>query len=424
MKAECKRVLLASVIDLGDKMTTIDLSDLDFWAKPRSEWDRTFAALRAADEPVFCPRDDGPGFYAITRYDQIAEASRNSQAFSSEPVAVGLDDPPPEVSGLLGSMMSMDDPRHARLRRIVARAFTPRMIARATDDVARLATEIVDALVQRGPCDFVAEVATPMPLEIVCRMMGVPESAKPGVVEATNALIAGLGDPDYRYPGGKPRAAVLVDSARFMHELMGELARDRRANPADDIVTAMVRGDVDGEALSDADLGKFFVLLVVAGNETTRNALSHALALFTDHPEQRDLLVSDLDERMPAAIEEVVRYATPVNWMRRTATRDVDLVGHRFRAGDRLIMYYVSANRDETVFVDPYRFTITRNPNPHLGFGSRGPHFCLGAHLARREIAVMLRELFTRVPDIHATAEPVRQRTSFINGVLELPCAF
>ena len=405
-------------------MTTIDLSDLDFWARPRSEWDRTFAALRAADEPVFCPREDGPGFYAITRYDQIAEASRNPQLFSSEPVAVGLDDPPPEVAELLGSMLSLDDPRHAQLRRIVARAFTPRMIAKAADDVSRLATEIVDSLVRRGPCDFVAEVATPMPLEIVCRMMGVPHSVRPEVVEATNALIGAFGDPGHQDPGGKPRSAVLADNARFLHELMRELARHRREKPADDLITAMVGGDVSGEALSDTDLGKFFVLLVVAGNETTRNALSHALTLFTDHPEQRDLLLADLDERMPAAIEEVIRYATPVNWMRRTVVRDTELLGHSYRAGDRLIMYYVSANRDETVFVDPYRFNIMRNPNPHLGFGSRGPHFCLGAHLARREIGLMLRELFLRVPDIHATAEPVRQRASFVNGVLELPCAF
>ncbi|TWG07962.1 cytochrome P450 [Saccharopolyspora dendranthemae] len=404
--------------------TTIDLSDLDFWARPRREWDKTFAALRAADEPVFCPREDGPGFYAITRYDQIAEASRNPQLFSSEPIAVGLDDPPPEVAALLGSMLSLDDPRHAQLRRIVARAFTPRMISKAAEDVSTLATEIVDSLVLRGPCDFVAEVAMPMPLEIVCRMMGVPDSVRPEVVEATNALIGALGDPDHQDPGGKPRSAVLADNARFLHELMRELARHRREKPADDIITAMVAGDVSGEALSDADLGKFFVLLVVAGNETTRNALSHALTLFTDHPEQRDLLLADLDERMPAAIEEVIRYATPVNWMRRTVARDTELLGHAYREGDRLIMYYVSANRDETVFVDPYRFNIMRNPNPHLGFGSRGPHFCLGAHLARREISLMLRELFIRVPDIHATAEPVRQRASFVNGVLELPCAF
>ncbi|SFS73400.1 cytochrome P450 [Saccharopolyspora flava] len=405
-------------------MTAVDLSDLDFWAQPRSEWDRVFAAMRAADEPVHCPLDDGPGFYALTRYDQVAEVSRNPQVFSSEPVAVGLDDPPPEVTELLGSMLSTDDPRHARLRRIVARAFTPRMVAKASDDVALLATEIVDALVERGPCDFVSQVAMPMPLEIVCRMMGVPASARPEVVTATNDLIAAVGDPDHEDPCGRPRPTVLLDSARYMHELMSELATDRRANPTDDVVTAMVQGDVDGEALSDLELVKLFVLLVVAGNETTRNALSHALTLFTEHPDQRDLVLADLDERLPAAIEEVLRYATPVNWMRRTVKHDVDLLGQRYRTGDRMIMYYVSANRDETVFVDPYRFNVLRNPNPHLGFGSRGPHFCLGAHLARREIGLMLRELFTRVPDIHATGEPVRQRTSFVNGVMELPCAF
>ncbi|GAA2341614.1 methyl-branched lipid omega-hydroxylase Cyp124 [Saccharopolyspora halophila] len=405
-------------------MTTPDLTDLDFWAQPRAELDKAFAQLRASGEPLFCPREDGPGFYALTGYDEIAEVSRNPRVFSSEPAAVGLDDPPPEVDDLLGSMINMDDPRHARMRRIVARGFTPRMIDRIAEDVARLSTEIVDSLIEKGPCDFVTEVAMPMPLEIVCSMMGVPESARPGVVEATNALMSAVGDPDYVAPDGKDRTSTLVESATHMHRLLGELAEQRRKRPADDIVTQLVNGDVDGEALSDSDLGKFFVLLVVAGNETTRNALSHALALFTEHPEQRELLLSDVDGRMPTAVEEVLRYATPVNWMRRTVAQEVELHGTTYRPGDRLIMYYVSANRDESVFADPYRFDITRDPNPHLGFGSRGPHFCLGAHLARREISLLLRELFTRLPDIHATAEPVRQRSSFVHGVEQLPCAF
>jgi cytochrome P450 len=321
-------------------------------------------------------------------------------------------------------MIILDDPRHARLRRIVSRAFTRRMIQKAEDDVARLATGIVDALAERGPCDFVTEVAMPMPLKIICSMMGIPESVHADVIGATDVLIQAIGDPEYVPPPGKDRGTLLVEQFTYLHGLMGDLARHRRERPADDMVTALVTANVDGESLSDSDLGKFFTLLVVAGNETTRNALSHALALFTSHPGQRDLLLADLDQRLPAAIEEVVRYATPVNWMRRNVTRDVDLLGHTYRAGDRVVMYYVSANRDESVFADPYGFDITRSPNPHLGFGAPGPHFCLGAHLARREISVMLRELFTRLPGLHATAEPVRQDTSFVNGIKTLPCAF
>ena len=402
----------------------VDLADLDLWMRPRGEQDALFASLRAADGPVFCPRPDGTGFYAVTRHDQILEASRNPEVFSSEPTSTGLEDPPPALAEYIGSMISLDDPRHARLRRIVSRAFTPRMIQTAVGDVGRLATEIVGRLAERGPCDFVAEVATPMPLQIICSMMGIPDAERRGVVEATDVLIQSLADPGYQPPDGRDRVSVLVEYIGRLHALMGELGRLRREHPADDMITALVTADVDGESLSDQDLGRFFTLLVVAGNETTRNALSHALALFTDHPDQRDLLLADLDARLPAAAEEVVRYATPVTWMRRTLTRDAELLGHFYQAGDRVVMYYVSANRDERVFADPYRFDITRSPNPHLGFGAPGPHFCLGAHLARREITVMLRELFTRLPDLHATAEPTRQRTSFVNGISALPCAF
>ena len=403
---------------------TIDLSSREFWAQPYTGRDKVFASLREAAEPVFCPRSDGPGFYALTRYDQVVEASRNPQVFSSEPTSVGLDDPPPAARELTGSMISLDDPRHARLRRIVSRAFTRRMIRKAEDDVARLATGIVDALIERGPCDFVTEVAMPMPLKIICLMMGIPESAHAEVVEATNLLIQAVGDPDYVSPQGQDAGTVLVEQFTYLHALMGDLARHRREHPADDMVTSLVTANVDGEALDERDLGRFFALLVIAGNETTRNALSHALALFTSHPGQRDILLADLDRHLPTAVEEVVRYATPVNWMRRNVTRDVDLGGHTYRAGDRVVMYYVSANRDENVFTDPSRFDITRSPNPHVGFGAPGPHFCLGAHLARREITVMLRELLTRLPDIHAAADPAPQGSSFVNGITSLPCAF
>jgi methyl-branched lipid omega-hydroxylase len=403
---------------------TVDLSDLEFWAQSAEQRDKAFESLRASDKRVYCPRGDGPGFYPLTRYGQVVEASRNPRVFSSEPTANSLDDPPPAVQALLGSMLSLDDPRHARLRRIVARGFTPRMIQKTEADVAALASGIVDAFIDHGPGDFVTELALPLPLEIICSMMGVPHEARPDVVAATDALIQAFGDPEYTSPDGKDRATVLAEQLTTLQALAAELARERRIRPADDLVTALVTADADGEALSDTDVGKFFVLLVSAGNETTRNALSHALALFTEHPDQRDLLLADLDERLPGAVEEVLRYATPVTWMRRTVKTDVDLLGQTYHAGDRVIMYYISANRDESVFTDPYSFDITRSPNPHVGFGAPGPHFCLGAHLARREITVMLRELFTRLPGIHATAPPVRQRASFVNAITSLPCAF
>lgn len=399
------------------------LSSLDFWATPQVERDELFAALRAAEGPVFCPLADGPGFYALTRYEQVAEASRNPGVFSSEPTAVGLVDPPPQIAEYSGSMISMDDPRHARLRRIVSRSFTPRLVERVTGDVASLARRIVDDLAERGPCDFVENVAMPMPLQIICSMMGIPDSAYDDVIDATNLILA-VGDPDYVSADGRDRPTVLAEKFSYLHELMADLGRLRRENPSDDLVSALTHANVDGEALDDRDLGRFFSLLVIAGNETTRNALSHALALLTEHPDQRSLLLADVDGRLPAAVEEIVRYATPVTWMRRTLSRDHELQGHVYRTGDRVILYYNSANRDENVFKDPYAFDITRTPNPHVGFGAPGPHFCLGAHLARREVTVLLRELYTRLPNLHATVPPVRQRTSFINGIKSLPCAF
>jgi cytochrome P450 len=407
----------------------VHLADLGFWVRSQAERDEVFARLRASDGPVLVPESrepDGtllPAFYALTRYDQVTEVSRDPRTFSSEPTAVSMDDPAPEVRDLIGSMISMDDPRHARLRRIVSRAFTPRVVQRLESDVAAFASAIVDDLVERGPCDFVTDVATPLPLRIICSMMGVPDSEYDSVIEATN-LIAALGDPGYTGPGGENRSAVMLEKLSYLHGLMHRLAAERRARPTGDLVTRLVVADVDGEALTDQELAKFFVLLIVAGNETTRNAIAHGLALLTEHPGQRALLLEDLPGRLPGAVEEIVRYATPVTWMRRTLTRDAELLGHTYRAGDRVILYYNSANRDEAVFADPHAFDITRSPNPHVGFGGPGPHFCLGAHLARREITVMLRELLTRLPGIHATAEPVRLRTSFVNGLVSLPCAF
>ncbi len=398
------------------------LASLDFWAESHAERDALFAALRAADEPVYCPVPGESGFYALTRYGQVTEASRNPQVFSSQPTAVSLVDPP-QTADYTGSMISLDDPRHARLRRIVSRSFTPRLVERVAGDVAVLARRIVDDLEERGPCDFVEHVATPMPLQIICSMMGIPDSEYDEVIDATNLILA-LGDPDHDAPDGRHRTAILAEKFSYLHQLMADLGRARREEPADDLVTALTHANVDGEALTEKELGRFFSLLVVAGNETTRNALSHALVLLTEHPDQRDALLADLEGRLPGAVEEIVRYATPVTWMRRTLTRDYELEGHLYRSGDRVVLYYNSANRDESVFRDPYAFDITRSPNPHVGFGAPGPHFCLGAHLARREITVMLRELYTRLPDLHATEAPIRQRSSFINGIKSVSCAF
>ncbi|WP_255353908.1 cytochrome P450 [Frankia sp. BMG5.23] len=236
--------------------------------------------------------------------------------------------------------------------------------------------------------------------------------------------------PDRQHrPGLRPahprhHRTLTVRKYRQLHALMHQLAEERRQDPRDDLITRLINANVDGDHLTRDELGKFFTLLIVAGAETARNALSHALALLTEHPEQRSTLLGDLPGRLPGAVEEVIRYATPTTWMRRTLVRPAELSGNVYQPGDRVVMFYNSANRDAAVFDAPDRFDITRDPNPHLGFGGPGPHWCLGAHLARHEITIMLKELLTRLPNVHVSGPAVRQRSSFSNGIKELPCSF
>ena len=251
-------------------------------------------------------------------------------------------------------------------------------------------------------------------------MMGVPESHYERVFHLSNIVLS-MGDPEY-VPEGEDIFTAVLEAGAELAALVQDLGAQRREHPTDDLTSALVHASVDGEHLDQSELGSFFILLVVAGNETTRNALSHALDLLTRHPEQRRIWMDDPERVTPSAVEEIVRWASPVVWMRRTATRDATLGGRPVRDGDKLLLFYNSANRDEDVFADPDRFDVRRSPNNHVGFGGPGPHHCLGAHLARREISIMWRELFRRMPDIEATAEPARLRSSFINGIKHLPC--
>jgi methyl-branched lipid omega-hydroxylase len=295
------------------------------------------------------------------------------------------------------------------------------MLKKVEDDVARAAKAIVDEVLRDGGGDFVTQVAARLPLKVICDMMGIPESAYDEIFLRSNEILGGA-DPEY-HSQDDPNKVVerLLMAGGSLHALVSELGASRRANPTDDLTSALVNASVDGEQLNDSELGSFFILLVVAGNETTRNAIAHGLDLLSQNPEQRALLMSDLDARLPGAVEEIVRVASPVVWMRRTATKATSLRGQQFEEGDKFILYYWSANRDDEVFTNPFAFDITRSPNPHVGFGGPGPHFCLGAHLARREITVMLRELLTRVPNVRATGEADRLRSSFINGIKHLP---
>ena len=295
-------------------------------------------------------------------------------------------------------MINMDAPRHTKLRLIVNRGFTPRMINQLEDYVTGLAAKIIDQVAPKGEIDFVEEVAARLPLDIICQMMGIPEEDEKFIFERTNVVLGGT-DPEY---GGTIEGSFTAGWELW--EYGQKLGEDRLANPRDDITTALMQAEVEGERLTAAEFGSFFVLLVVAGNETTRNAISHGLLELTRHPDQRKILLDDFDGTIDTAVEEIVRWATPVIHFRRTATQDVELRGETIKAGDKVVLWYNSANRDEDFWGDPYRFDIRRTPNEHVGFGAGGPHFCLGANLARREIKVMMTELFKRLPDIEATA--------------------
>jgi methyl-branched lipid omega-hydroxylase len=402
----------------------IDLSDPEFWALPEEEREGAFALLRR-EQPIsfhaergYGPFPAGPGYWALTRHQDVLDASRQPELFCSGKGS-NIGDMPEAFLEFFGSMINMDDPRHARMRRIVSKGFTPRHLAGLQESVEERAKVIVDDLIEKERVDFVTEVAATLPLAIICDMMGIPESQHEFVFDRTN-IILGAGDPEYVSDINEVVGALLTAGSE-LNQLVIELGAERRANPTDDLTSALVNADVDGELLDDTELGSFFVLLVVAGNETTRNAISHGMHQLTVNPDQKAAWLADIEGVAPTAVEEIVRWASPVIHFRRTVTRDGARLGDReFTEGEKVVLFHNSSNRDETVFDDPYRFDVTRDPNPHTGFGGPGPHFCLGAHLARREITVMFRELLTRVPDIAAVGEPDRLMSNFIHGIKHL----
>ena len=406
----------------------IDLSDPTFWARPLPEREGAFMTLREQDpigffdEPVLSEiTPPGPGYYALTRHADVVAASKQSAVFCSGQ-GTNIPDMPVEFNEFLGSMINMDDPKHARLRRIVSRGFTPRQLDAMKGDVVGIAEGIVDDVIERGSGDFVTDVAAVLPLRVIVDMMGIPRSQERFIFDRTNVIL-GLGDAEY-VPDQTESGIMgaLLTAAQDLSLLITELAEERVKDPKDDLVTALVTAEVDGETLTPSEMASFFILLVVAGNETTRNAIAHGLLALTDHPDQKARWQADFDGLAATAVEEIVRWATPVVHFRRTVTEDGVRIGDQeLRTGDKVVLWYGSANRDDAVFDDPFRFDVGRTPNDHVGFGGPGPHFCLGAHLARREITVMFRELFRRMPDLHAAGEPARLQSNFINGIKHLP---
>jgi len=329
-----------------------------------------------------------------------------------------------EALEFFGSFINMDDPRHARQRGIVARSFTPRRLQGVLDSVETICTEVIDGFCEKGEVDLVEVMSQPFPLLIICDMMGIPRSEFDTVLRATNVIL-GSGDPEYI--GDRDFMSALFEAGIELTTLMNELAQERRANPTEDLTSQLVHNDLGEELLAPEEIAPFFILLAVAGNDTTRTAISHGMNLLARHPDQRKIWQDDLDAVTPTAVEEIVRMASPVTFMRRTATGEVSLSGHQFHEGDKVVMFYGAANRDPREFDQPEQFDVLRTPNNHVGFGGPGPHFCLGAHLARRETAVAFRQLLTRLPDIEVVGDAVPLQTigiPLVGGIKRLPVRF
>ena len=373
----------------------INPASFDFWL--RDDVEGALAKLRH-ERPVAWHQhpDSGKGFWSITRFDDVAAATRDWDTFSSAyGIQVMTDPEDMQYMGAIRSMISTDPPKHTNLRSVVNRGFTPKMIAKAEGAVRERARRIVDTIAPKGEAEFVTEL-----------------------LDLTNRLLAG-GDKEF---GGTRES--LLQAAGELRDYGLWLGRKRLEHPENDLTTTLVHAEVDGEAMPPEDLGPFFLLLIAAGNETTRTAISQGMWAFTRFPHEKRKWKADLDGLSASAVEEIIRWASPVMHMRRTVTRDTTFAGVQMQRNQKIAMWYISANRDEKYFPDPYRFDIARTPNEQGAFGTGGAHFCLGAHLARREVTAMFVELFRRLPDIEATAEPEKLRSNFIRGIKRLPVAF
>ena len=400
-----------------------------FWRQPLADRMAQFADLREQGSilpiEVHNPMTESTEvFHALTRYDEVVQVSKRPDEFCSGKGAVSIFDMPMEMLEFFGSFINMDNPRHANQRRIVAYSFTPHELQGVLESVESIATEVIDGFCERGEADLVEVLSQPFPLLIICDMMGIPRSEFTTVLDATNVILSG-GDPEFMGDGDPMEAYLMAGIS--LSTLMGELIEERRANPTDDLTSKLVNNSLPEDLLTPAEITSFFVLLAVAGNDTTRTAISHGMNLLAKNPDQRAIWQADVEGVTQTAVEEIVRAASPVTFMRRTATRDVSLSGQDFHEGDKFVMFYGAANRDPRVFDDPERFDVLRQPNPHVGFGGPGPHFCLGANLARREVAVVFRELFRRLPDLEVTGDAVplaAEGIPLVTGIKHLPVTF
>ena len=374
-------------------------------------WLRKNAPVYWHDEP------NGPGFWAITKYEDVRTISRLPKVFSSYETSVMLPDPDP--MGLYAQrlmMLNMDPPQHDRFKLLVSRGFTPKNAPLLRPNIEELARDIVDAVLAKGECDFVTEIAGRLPSGLIAELMGMPRADGERLYDLTE--IMHTNDDAIAPPEIKMNAVgEMLGYAQSVADL-------KRQSPADDLATILVNAEVDGDHLTDEEFQWFFLLLVNAGGDTTRNLLAAGLQLLFDHPDQRTKLMGDLDGLLGSAVEEMLRYCSPVTHFKRTAMQDTVVGGQSIKAGERVVMFYGSANRDEDIFENADTFDVARHPNPHVAFGAGGPHLCLGMHVARVELAVMFRELLTRMPHIEAGGPIERMHSSFIAGVHRMPIRY
>jgi cholest-4-en-3-one 26-monooxygenase len=401
-------------------LTPIDLTDSrNFVSGVPYEW---FAHLRRHAPAYRHEEADGPGFWAITRHEDCVIVNRDAQRFSSYRKGTFLwETPEDQLEQQRLMMVTMDPPLHTRYRRLVNKGFTPRMIGELQQSIHGVADEIIDRICQKGSADFVIDVAAELPLVVLAELLGVPAEDRSKMFDWSNRMI---GREDAEYQGSQVLAEE--NAALAAAELFGyaaELYEHKRSEPGEDLMSVLTQVELDGERLSELELDLFFMLLAVAGNETTRNLMSGAMVAFSQFPDQWERLRNDRT-LLPSAVEEMLRFVTPVMNFRRQATEDVEIAGQAIKEGEKVVFFHVSANRDEAVFEDPDRFDVGRKPNPHMAFGGGGPHFCLGANLARMEIIVMFEHLLDRIPDISVDGTVERLQSNFINGVKHLPVAF
>ncbi|HEY7197027.1 MAG TPA: cytochrome P450 [Gaiellaceae bacterium] len=406
-------------------LADIDLTDLDRWAQGvPHEW---FELLRR-EAPVFWQEERrGRGFWSLTRYDDVLAASKSWQTFSAQLGGTSLMDLTPEQVESRMSMLDSDPPAHTRLRNIVNKAFTPRAVNAYADRIHTIFREILGSAFVEGELDFVDAVAVELPMRILCELMGVPLEDRRYLVELGNRML-GNTDPDQ----AGEYVADSADLSQYAHlpfsspaapemfAYANQLGADRREHPRDDLTTRLVQADVDGDRLSEHEFDLFFLLLVTAGNETTRHAMSNGLIALLEHPAERDRLLGD-PSLIPSGVEEILRWTPSLLHFRRTAASDVEVGGQQIRAGDKVALWYVSGNRDASQFPDPMRFDVGRDPNKHLAFGLGSPHYCLGAHLARLELRIWLEEMLPTLPHIEQAGPVRRLRSNFFHGVKSLP---